>query len=110
MLLARHTVTVAIHLHARAVPQAERGLGAGGHPNAPALDLLDLIIRGYTGSVSDFVDAGQLIAEAFDRGMAPEDWRLVEHPNTRAQAVAALMRVWQSEVVPAFGARYALAP
>jgi hypothetical protein len=86
------------------------------HPQTPALEVLDLPIRGYAGSVGDFADAsrpcsdfGRLIAEAFDRGMAPEDWRLVEHPNTPVAAVA-LMGVWKGDVLVAFAARYSLMP
>jgi hypothetical protein len=48
------------------------------HPLAPALDVLDVIMSGSTGSLADFggeiepaTSFGDILAEAFDRGMAP---------------------------------------
>ena len=54
----------------------------GSHAHAPALDMLDLVMRGRIGSLSDFSERdlhptspfGQVIAAAFDSGMEPGDW------------------------------------
>lgn len=77
------------------------------HPRAPAMDVLDLVMQGHEGTVIDFSDPtqprgtwssptsdfGAILAAAFDKGMAPEDWRLVDHPNTDPAVVSALMGI-----------------
>ena len=64
------------------------------HPHVSAADVLDVVMRGRTGSLADFGESiepatpfGFLIAEAFDDGMAPRDWALVTHPNTDPRPV-----------------------
>lgn len=84
------------------------------HPHAPALDVLDLALQGRHSRLADFGTIsptsafGQLIAAAFDRGMAPEDWRLIDSPSSSPALVAALHDIWRDEVLAAFAARYSL--
>lgn len=85
------------------------------HPQAPALEVLDVVMRQRTGSLQDFGDAirpgsdfGAIIAAAFDQGMAPTDWNLVNHPNSDPALVAALTQVWDTYVLPRFAAHYGL--
>lgn len=87
------------------------------HPQAPALDVLDLTMRQRAGSLRDLGDAiragsdfGAILAEAFDRGMSPDEWRVVNHPDADPALVAALLPVWRDAVVPKFAARYSLMP
>lgn len=87
------------------------------HPKAPALDVLDLVMQGQSGSLSDFGQAihpcaplGQIVAEAFDRGMVPQDWFLVRSPNSPPALVQTLMGIWQVDVLPRFADRYKLTP
>lgn len=102
-------------------PEAQRAAGEAlalrrSHPHAPALDVLDLVMPNRTGTLTSFgaeiepaTPFGFLLAEAFDTGMAPEDWRLVTHPNTPPGVVAALRGIWTGEVLPKFAKRYGLA-
>jgi hypothetical protein len=85
------------------------------HPRAPALDVLDVVLRRHRGSLQDFGAAtrpgsefGLVLAAAFDPGMAPEDWRIVDHPNTAPEVSAALLAIWHETVLGAFAARYGL--
>lgn len=103
-------------------PEARRAAGEAlalrmSHPHAPALDVLDLVMPNRTGTLTSVgaeiepaTPFGFLLAEAFDTGMAPEDWRLVTHPNTPPGVVAALRGIWTGEVVPKFAKRYGLTP
>lgn len=84
------------------------------HPTAPALDLLDLVMPERWGSLDDLgahlhptTPFGQLIAAAFDRGMEPEDWRLIDCA-AEAALVDELSRIWKTEVLSNFAARYLL--
>lgn len=72
-------------------------------------------LRQRAGQLSDFgpaIEAGApfalLVAEAFDKGMAPDDWLLVSNPATDPAVVAALVNVWRTEVLPRFAAHYGL--
>lgn len=85
------------------------------HPQAPALEVLDVVMRQRVGSLRDFgestragSDFGGVLAAAFDRGMSPEEWRIVNHRNADPALIAALLSVWRDEVLPAFAARYSL--
>jgi hypothetical protein len=76
------------------------------NPAASALDALDAALANRGGQLWSFGDAiqpatpfGLLIAEAFDSGMAPEDWHLASNPNTPPSAKAVLMDLWQTEVL-----------
>ena len=87
------------------------------HPKAPAIDVLDLVMQGRSGSLADFGDAlhpcaplGQVVAEVFDWGMAPGDWFLLRNPSSPPAVIQALMGVWQGEVLPRFADRYNLTP
>ena len=84
-------------------------------PNAPALDILDLVMRLYCGSLADFgasldpgTPFGSLLAEAFDRGMAFGDWQIAADPNCPPELAAAMQRIWHSFILPRFAARYSL--
>jgi hypothetical protein len=84
------------------------------HPQAPALGVLDVALRGRVGRLADSGTIsptsafGQLISAAFDRGIAPEDWRLIDSPSSSPALVAALHDIWRDEVLAAFAARYSL--
>ena len=87
------------------------------HPSAPAVDVLDLVMQGRCVSLADLGDRlhpcaplGQIVAEVFDRGMAPQDWLLVTSPNSPPAVVQVLMSLWHSDVLPRFAARYKLTP
>jgi hypothetical protein len=87
------------------------------HPHVPVLDVLDVVMRQRCGSLSDFGAAiepatpvGDLLATAFDKGMAPGDWHLAARSETAPAVVAALLKLWRSDVLPLFAARYGLAP
>ena len=86
------------------------------HPAAPALEVLDLCLTQRTGSLADFgseiepaTPFGFLLAEAFDTGMAPQDWSLYSHPSTPAAVVQVLRGIWDGEVLDKFASRYGLA-
>jgi hypothetical protein len=80
---------------ALAVIQAAVGLNRT-HPHAPALDVLDLVMRGRAGQVLDFDDPaapngslaaasapfGQLLAAAFDDVMTPTEWMALTSHGT----------------------------
>lgn len=87
------------------------------HPQVAALEVLDVVLRHGTGRLADFGDVlqpatpfGAIVAEAFDTGMAAQDWSLAVHPNSPPALVAALLQVWASEVLPKFAGRYGLTP
>ena len=85
------------------------------HPNVPAVDVLDVCLRQRTGRLADFGDElrpgspfALIVAEAFDRGMAAQDWLLATNPNSDPALVAALVRIWETYVLPSFAAHYGL--
>ena len=86
------------------------------HPQAPPLDILDACFRQRTGSLADLgPDAlnpcgefGQLLAAAFDHGMEPSDWRMLEQPRMLPTLRDALKQAWQQYVVGPFCARYGI--
>lgn len=83
-------------------------------PHVDALKVLDAVMQGRQvqleriepGVLAPCTQLGDLLAEAFDRGMTPDDWRLVTNPNTPAAARSALRTVWESQVLASFAARY----
>ena len=87
------------------------------HPQAPALGVLDACFMQRTGSLADLgPDAldpcgefGQLLAAAFDRGMEPGQWRMLEQPQTVPAVRDALLQAWRECVVGPFCARYGVA-
>ena len=85
------------------------------HPQAPAVDLLDLLLGAVeAGQVFSFPAAllhprsplGQLIAEAFDRGMTPQECRDWTGPEADPALSAALLPIWRADVLPLFTSRY----
>lgn len=85
------------------------------NPASSPLEALDAGIDQRTSLLWNFGEAiqpatpfGLLIAEAFDKGMAPDDWRLATHPNTAPRVRAILMDLWQTEVLAKFAAHYGL--
>lgn len=86
------------------------------HPQAPALDVLDVCLLGRQGRLADLgPDAlepcgafGQLMAAAFDRGMAPGDWQMLNQPATPASVRQALEEEWRRAVLRPFADRYGL--
>jgi hypothetical protein len=88
------------------------------HPNSAALEVLDLTFgkhKGVAGSFpADLVAPqsrfGQLIAEAFDPAMTPDEWSAWAGDEADCVLRDALLRDWSREVLPAFAARYGLSP
>ncbi len=84
-------------------------------PHATALAALDNVMQGQRVQLLDVEPSvlapctpfGDLLAEAFDRGMEPGDWRLVTNPNTPVAVRSALLAVWESDVLAKFAQRYA---
>lgn len=87
------------------------------HPHAPALEVLDVVMRQRAGCLADFgadqLDPGspfgQIVAEAFDRAMTPAEWAVVTDSHADPVLVGALRSVWAREVLPRFAANYGLA-
>lgn len=77
------------------------------HPNAPARDILDEVILAHRGEPLAFgvvlpnTPFGQLVAEAFDRGMEPSDWISLSKCPDRTLHVF-LHQTWETEVWPKF--------
>ena len=85
------------------------------HPHAPALDVLDLVIKGgrRLPEIDDIAPPPSpfalVVAEAFDRGMTVDDWRRWTVPPADPALMVALRDVWLSEVWPRFVQRYGVA-
>jgi len=86
------------------------------HPHAPALDVLDLVMRGRTGKPIDFGDLAMpprefalTVAEAFDTVMTRAEWQAWTRPGADPQVRAAALAIWPIEVWPKFCERYGLA-
>lgn len=87
------------------------------HPHAPALEVLDVVMRQRAGHLADFgadqLDPGspfgQIVAEAFDTAMTPADWAVVKNPQADPVLVGALRSVWAQEVLHRFAKHYHLA-
>jgi hypothetical protein len=90
------------------------------HPHAPALDVLDLVMRGRADQVLDFDDPaapngslaapnapfGQLLAAAFDEAMTPTDWSALTGPAADPGPRFGCLEIWRAYVIPRFEARY----
>ena len=103
-------------VHAAAITREALALRAS-HPWAPALDLLDLVMRARHGATLDFGSDGippvrfaLIIAEAFDRGMTPLEWAAFTGPTADPAFRTSVLQIWHSEVWPRFVDRYRLAP
>ncbi len=86
------------------------------HPHAPALDVLDLVMRGRTGKPIDFGDLALpprefalTVAEAFDTVTTRAEWQAWTRPGADPQARAAALAIWPIEVWPKFCERDGLA-
>jgi hypothetical protein len=90
------------------------------HPQAPALDVLDVVMRGRADQVLDFSDptsphgslAGpgtpfaQLVAAAFDEAMTPAEWKAYTGAPADADMRDGCLQIWRVYVTPRFAARY----
>lgn len=88
------------------------------HRTAPARDIFDLVMQGAAGQAIDFADPtapggslawptapfGQMVAEAFDTGMPPGDWFLIDLPDPKLRK--GLRGIWRTEVIAKVEARY----
>lgn len=99
--VARNQINAAVALHRS-------------HPHASALNVLDAVILHGVSRLADFGDGldpcsdfGQLLADAFDKGMSPDDWKLLQQPLAPAVRDA-LLSIWRATVLPQFAARYSL--
>jgi len=87
------------------------------HSHAPALDVLDLVFSGVdiatlvldAEATAPWTPFGQLIAEAFDRGMTPEEWVSLTRRTADPILVAALLEIWGTQVMSRFAARFCAA-
>lgn len=90
------------------------------HPHAPALDVLDLVMKGRVDQALDFADPasphgslaapstpfGQLLAAAFDEVMTPNEWAAFTDATADAGLRDGCLEIWRVYVVPWFEARY----
>ena len=87
------------------------------HPHAPAIDVLDLVFSDVdietlaldAEATAPWTPFGGLIAEAFDRGMTPEEWVSLTRPTADPMLVSALLEVWGTQVMPRFATRFGAA-
>jgi len=93
------------------------------HRHAPALDVLDVVMKGRIDHVLDFTDPaaphgslaapdapfGQLLTAAFDEAMTPIEWAAFTGPTAEASLRDACLDIWRIHVVPRFAARYGVA-
>jgi len=80
------------------------------HPNAPAIDLLENLLRGMRGlqfpapadvshpQAGPRCGLGKLIAATFDARMTPREWLDLTGGRADRRLVAALPEVWRTEV------------
>lgn len=87
------------------------------HPSAPAIDVLDLAMKGHEGQTLDFVEAGvrnssladpasefgQIVAAALDQGMSPAEWVALTGDKADPTLRDACLGVWREEI---FGTRF----
>lgn len=85
------------------------------HQHAPALDVLDLVMRGHYGQPVEFGDEGVppaefalTVAEALGDGMTRAEWLAWTRPGADPQARAAALAMWPIEVWSKFCQRYGL--
>lgn len=84
------------------------------HPQAPALDVLDLVMTGHHHQRIDFdglappAPFALVIAEVFDRGTDVDDWARWSAPGADPALRSTLLGVWTTEVWPKFLERYSL--
>lgn len=104
-------------MDARSIVSGALGLRRS-HPAVPLVEVFDVLLQGAAGETIDFADAaspggslawpttpfGQLVAEAFDSGMVPGDWRLIDLPDPGLREK--MHELWCAEVLPKFAARY----
>jgi hypothetical protein len=83
------------------------------HAAAPLIEVFDIVMKGRAGQVLDFgVDAepasefGQLIAEAFDESMTPNEWAAFTGPDADTKLRTGCLSIWRTYVLPRFAARY----
>lgn len=85
-------------------------------PQIAAIDLLDQVLATRQDTSIDFEadlvappsQFGQLIAEAFDPDMTPQEWTAWAGEGSDAAVREALLQFWSTQVLPAFWARYGL--
>jgi hypothetical protein len=85
------------------------------HPNAPAADVLDLVMKGRTPWLEDFLDHMEppapfalLVAEAVDDCMTAADWHGLTGPGADPRVRDALVQLYRESVWPKFVGRYGL--
>jgi len=85
------------------------------HSHAPAIDVLDLVMKGRR-PLPAFGDLALppapfalVVAEAFDCGMSVDEWRRWTVPPADPVLSAAMLVVWANEVWPKFVGRYGVA-
>jgi hypothetical protein len=83
------------------------------HPHAPAVDVLDLVMKGRLPWLEDFFDDLEppapfalLVAEAVDDIMTAAEWRGLTGPNAEPRVRAALAQLYRESVWPRFVKRY----
>jgi hypothetical protein len=83
------------------------------HPHAPALDVLDLVMKGRLPWLEDFFDHLEppapfalLVAEAVDDSMSAADWRSLTGPNAEPRVRDTLVQLYRESVWPRFVRRY----
>jgi len=84
------------------------------HGHVPALELLDLAMRGHLDPL-DFEDECEpphafalLVAEAFDDMMTPREWYVLLGPDGDPELRTGMLDVWRTYVWSRFAARYAV--
>lgn len=85
------------------------------YPQCSAQEAIDAAFEGSHGRALNFGDAldprtpfGQLIAEAFDRGMEPGDWLGLMGDGADPLVIKELERIWSTYVLARFENRYGL--
>lgn len=65
------------------------------HPQAEPVEILDLVLRGRSGSLADLGNLhptspfGQLLAAVFDSAMDPREWTPIDSPNAESAVLFA---------------------
>ena len=87
------------------------------HPHAPAADVLDLVMKGRTPWLEDFLDHmvppspfALLVAEAVDDCMCAADWLGMTGPKSEPAIRDALVQLYREAVWPKFVKRYGWSP